>query len=74
MDCVSRLLRAAMRRWPGLRRSRRWWFRPAHESVTMAIQVLALSWLIRPEPASDPFAAEIDGANFLRADITRTSR
>ena len=47
MDCLAKALRAAARRWPALRRQRKWWFRPVYEGVVFAVEVVGFRWLVQ---------------------------
>ncbi len=56
MDGVARTLRAVARRWPALRRRRKWWFRPACEVVRFGLEVVGLACLMQPEAGPHPGA------------------
>jgi len=49
MDCVTRLIRYGLRHFPRLRRTRKWWFRPLWEGLTLAIQVLSFAPLMQSD-------------------------
>jgi len=49
MNCATAGLRRVARRWPALRRKRKWWFRPVYELLLLAIHVLTLAWLVAPD-------------------------